>query len=121
MDTETEPKLASNFLEGENPGVVITSAEVDFLLAEAALKGWNVAGSVEEHYRKGVRAAMDFLTDNYGCDKVTDEEFDNYMANNIIGYTVEQKRHLSIRRHGFCISPIRWSVGLICAVPTTHS
>mgnify|MGYP002691755951 FL=1 len=92
MDTETEPKLASNFLEGENPGVVITSAEVDFLLAEAALKGWNVAGSVEEHYRKGVRAAMDFLTDNYGCDKITDEEFDNYMANNIIGYTVEQKK-----------------------------
>ena len=65
---------------------------MDFLLAEAALKGWNVAGSVEEHYRKGVRAAMDFLTDNYGCDKITDEEFDNYMANNIIGYTVEQKK-----------------------------
>ena len=90
MDTETEPKLASNFLEGENPGVVITASEL--LLAEAALKGWNVAGSVEEHYRKGVRAAMDFLTDNYGCDKITDEEFDNYMANNIIGYTAEQKK-----------------------------
>ncbi len=65
---------------------------MEFLLAEAALKGWNVAGSVEEHYRKGVRAAMDFLTDNYGCDKITDEEFDNYMANNIIGYTAEQKK-----------------------------
>jgi hypothetical protein len=121
MDTETEPKLASNFLEGENPGVVITSAEVDFLLAEAALKGWNVAGSVEEHYRKGVRAAMDFLTDNYGCDKITDEEFDNYMANNIIGYTVEQKK-ASINTQAWILhftNPL--SVGLIYAVPTTHS
>lgn len=92
VDTETEPKLANNFLKGENPGVVITSAEVDFLLAEAALKGWNVPGSVEEHYRKGVRAAMDFLTDNYGCDVVTDDAFNEYMSSNGIGYTAEQKK-----------------------------
>lgn len=39
---ETEPKLANNFLKGDNPGVVITSAEVKFLLAEGALKGWTI-------------------------------------------------------------------------------
>jgi len=92
MDTETEPKLASNFLKGDNPGVVMTSAEVDFLLAEAALKGWNVTGSVESHYKKGVRAAMSFLTDNYDCAVVTDAAFDAYMNKNGIGYTVEQKK-----------------------------
>jgi len=92
MDTETEPKLASNFLKGDNPGVVMTSAEVDFLLAEAALKGWNVTGSVESHYKKGVRAAMSFLTDNYGCAVVTDAAFDAYMNKNAIGYTAEQKK-----------------------------
>lgn len=91
-DTETEPKLASNFLKGENPGVIITSGEVNFLLAEAVLKGWNVSGSVEEYYRKGVRDAIDFLTNNYGCDAVTDTEFDKYMNNNSIGYTAEQKK-----------------------------
>lgn len=32
---ETEPKLANNFLKGDNPGVVMTAAEVKFLLAEA--------------------------------------------------------------------------------------
>ena len=31
MARETEPKLANNFLKGDNPGVVITSAEVKFL------------------------------------------------------------------------------------------
>lgn len=35
---ETEPKLANNFLKSTNPGVVMTYAEVEFLLAEASLK-----------------------------------------------------------------------------------
>lgn len=90
---ETEPKLANNFLKGDNPGVVMTSAEVKFLLAEAALKGWNVGGgTVEEWYRQGVRASMDFLSDNYGTEVVTDEEFDTYMADNGIGYTMEKRK-----------------------------
>ena len=90
---ETEPKLANNFLKGDNPGVVITSAEVKFLLAEGALKGWTIGGSTaEELYRQGVRAAMDFLSDNYGCKVVTNEEFDTYMAANGIGYTAEKKK-----------------------------
>ncbi len=92
MDTETEPKLANNFLKGDNPGVVITSAEVNFLLAEASLKGWNVSGTVEDYYKKGVRAAINFLTDNYGCDAVSDTDFNNYMNKNGIGYTSEQKK-----------------------------
>jgi hypothetical protein len=90
---ETEPKLANNFLQGNNPGVVMTSAEVKFLLAEAALKGWNVGGSTaEDLYKQGVRASMDFLSNNYGCDVVTDAEFNTYMAANGIGYTAEKKK-----------------------------
>ncbi|PZX19230.1 SusD-like starch-binding protein associating with outer membrane [Breznakibacter xylanolyticus] len=90
---ETEPKLANNFLKGNNPGVVMTSAEVKFLLAEASIKGWNIGGSTaEELYRQGVRAAMDFLSDNYGCEVVTDAEFNTYMAANGIGYTDEKKK-----------------------------
>lgn len=90
---ETEPKLANNFLRGDNPGVVMTSAEVKFLLAEAALKEWTVGGSTaEELYAQGLRAAMDFLTDNYGTEAVSEEEFDSYLAANGIGHTFEKKK-----------------------------
>ena len=90
---ETEPKLANNFLKGDNPGVVITSAEVKFLLAEAKLKGWNVGdASVNDLYIQGVRASMDFLTDNYNCEAVSDDEFNTFIPNISIGYTDEQKK-----------------------------
>ncbi len=90
---ETEPKLANNFLKGSNPGVVMTSAEVKFLLAEAKLKGWNVgSASVNDLYKQGVRASMDFLTKSYGCPAVSDEDFNEFMQKNGIGYTNEQKK-----------------------------
>ncbi|HRN15643.1 MAG TPA: SusD/RagB family nutrient-binding outer membrane lipoprotein [Xylanibacter oryzae] len=90
---EVEPKLANNFLKGNNPGVVMTSSEVKFLLAEAKLNGWNVGGvTADDMYRQGVRAAMDFLTNNYGCAQVSDDAFNTYMTNNGIGHTDDQKR-----------------------------
>lgn len=93
VDREAEPKLANNFLRGDNPGVVMTSAEVKFLLAEAALKEWTVGGNTaEELYAQGLRAAMDFLTDNYGTEAVSEEEFDSYLAANGIGHTFEKKK-----------------------------
>lgn len=93
MARETEPKLANNFLKGDNPGVIMTYAEVNFLKAEAVLNGWNVGGeTAEQLYSKGVRAAMDFLTDNYGYDRISDDDFNTYMENNGIGHTDAQKR-----------------------------
>lgn len=89
---ETEPKLANNFLKSNNPGVVITYAEINFLLAEAVLKGWNVSGTVADLYAKGVWESMDFLFNHYGCDKITEAEFTTFIANNGIGYTDEQKK-----------------------------
>lgn len=74
LQDPTRPKLAQNFLKSDNPGVVMTYAEVEFLLAEAKLKGWNVGSeTVEHHYEKGVRAAMAFLVDNYDCDIKEDD------------------------------------------------
>ena len=92
MTRETEAKLANNFLKSDNPGVIITSAEINFLMAEAALKGWNVTGTVADLYAKGVRESMDFLSNHYDCDKITDAEFSTFIANNGIGYTDEQKK-----------------------------
>lgn len=39
-------------------GILMTYAEVEFLLAEAAAKGW-ISNDVETHYRNGVQASMD--------------------------------------------------------------
>ena len=87
MAREVEPKLANN------PGVVMTSAEVKFLMAEATVKKWNVGSvSAEDLYKQGVRAAMDFLTDNYGCTATTDAEFDAFIqGRGTFGHTDNQK------------------------------
>lgn len=92
MARETEPKLANNFLHGDNPGVVMTCAEVNLLLAEASLKKWNTGGTVEGFYSKGVRAAMDFLADNYGYDRISDNDFNTYIADNGTGHTEQQAK-----------------------------
>lgn len=92
MARETEPKLANNFLRGDNPGVVMTCAEVNLLLAEASLKKWNTGGTVEGFYSKGVRAAMDFLADNYGYDRIADNDFNTYIADNGTGHTEQQAK-----------------------------
>lgn len=93
MAREVEPKLANNFLKSDNPGVVMTSAEVKFLMAEATVKKWNVGSvSAEDLYKQGVRAAMDFLTDNYGCTATTDAEFDAFIQDKgAFGHTDNQK------------------------------
>ncbi len=93
MAREVEPKLANNFLKSDNPGVVMTSAEVKLLMAEATVKKWNVGSALaEDLYKQGVRAAMDFLTDNYGCTATTDAEFDTFIQNKgMFGHTDNQK------------------------------
>ena len=71
----------------------MTSAEVNFLKAEASLKGWNIQNaSTETLYKEGVRQAMNFLSDNYGSTPISDEEFEAYMQEGgQIGHTNEQK------------------------------
>ena len=93
MAREVEPKLSNNFLKSDNPGVVMTSAEVKFLMAEATVKKWNVGSvSAEDLYKQGVRAAIDFLTDNYGCTATTDAEFDAFIQDKgAFGHTDNQK------------------------------
>lgn len=93
MAREVEPKLANNFLKSDNPGVVMTSAEVKLLMAEATVKKWNVGSALaEDLYKQGVRAAMDFLTDNYGCTATTDAEFDAFIQDKgAFGHTDNQK------------------------------
>lgn len=58
-----------------------TYAEVEFLLAEAALRGWH-SGEAAMHYEEGVRAAMEYLTLYDASLEITSDEIDAYLAAN---------------------------------------
>lgn len=40
-------------------GIIMTYAEVEFLIAEAIAKGW-ISGDIETHYRDGIAASMEY-------------------------------------------------------------
>ncbi len=74
-------RLNPLMLDLDDPFILMTYAEVEFLLAEAALKGWH-NGDPAEHYAKGVKAAMQQWTIFDDSFVVTDEEVDAYLAAN---------------------------------------
>ena len=80
------PCLNIDFEMPSCPGDLISYAEVEFLLAEAKTKGWNVAGDAESHYEAGVRASMQLLNNYYlTSNKISDAEIDEFIANNKLG------------------------------------
>ena len=82
----TRPFLALAFEQPNCPGILITSAEVEFLLAEAATKGWAVQGDAESHYEAGIRAAMQLLNDCYDIvGKISEADINDYIAANPLG------------------------------------
>ena len=82
----TRPFLALAFEQPNCPGILITSAEVEFLLAEAATKGWEVQGDAESHYEAGIRAAMQLLNDCYDIvGKISETDINDYIAANPLG------------------------------------
>ncbi|MEO1050312.1 MAG: SusD/RagB family nutrient-binding outer membrane lipoprotein [Bacteroidota bacterium] len=40
------------------PLPIFTTAQVEFYLAEAAMNGWNIPGTAQEHYEVGIQASM---------------------------------------------------------------
>lgn len=76
------PWLNIDFEMPQCPGFLITSAEVEFLLAEAKSKGWSVDGDVESHFKKGVTASMQILNTHYlqETEKISDAEINDYIA-----------------------------------------
>lgn len=55
-DFSKESLLISNQY---SPTILLSHAEVEFLLAEASVRGWNAA-SAQMHYENGVRSAIEF-------------------------------------------------------------
>ncbi len=62
------PALSIDFCQPDRPGVLFTSAEADFLMAEAITKGWSVTGTADDFFKAGIEAAMKFLNDYYLTD-----------------------------------------------------
>ena len=80
------PMLSIDFEMPTNPGILITAAEVDFLLAEAAIKNWIANGDAENYYKAGVRASMELLNNRYlTSNKITSDEIDAFLLNNPLG------------------------------------
>lgn len=53
--------MASKYLPGggDGPGIkVMSSSEVYFLLAEGALEGWNMGGTAQEFYERGIELSL---------------------------------------------------------------
>jgi hypothetical protein len=76
------PALSIDFCQPDRPGILITSAEVDFLLAEAITKGWNVPGTADSYFENGIKASIKLLNDYYLTDDalIAQTDIDNFVA-----------------------------------------
>lgn len=64
-------------------GIIMTYAEVEFLLAEAAAKGW-ITNDIETHYQNGIQASMDYYQVDYAPYGWAD--FSDFYANSGVAY-----------------------------------
>lgn len=69
--------VTPSILDGNYPGWFLQYAETEFLLAEAAARGFNVGGSAESHYVAAITASFDF----WGADGLA-----GYLANPEVAY-----------------------------------
>ena len=59
------PWLSIDFCQPDRAGVLMTYAEVELLLAEAASKGWSVTGTAVDHYKTGTAEAIRHINKYY--------------------------------------------------------
>lgn len=84
--------LSIDFERADNPGTLMNSAEVEFLLAEAKLK-WNIpsiSGTMEDHFRKGVKASLVWMNAHYlpSDYKMTETEINDYVNGPVLNSTL---------------------------------
>lgn len=65
-------------------GLIMTYSEVEFLLAEAAAKGW-LNDDIETHYKKGIKASQDYYQVDYQVFGWTD--FEDFYSNSGIAFS----------------------------------
>ena len=90
----TMPKLATNYLRSDNPGVVMTRAEICFLGAEAVVRGW-ISGDAAALYNEGIRKAIRFEVEHYGAAEPTEDAITAYLGQSRIAFGTVQEQQLS--------------------------
>ncbi len=70
--------LGSTFRQQNSPAYIFTSAQVAFILAEGAHRGWINAMTAEEYYEQGIYASLE----QWGVE----DGFDDYMLNSIVAF-----------------------------------
>ncbi len=81
-DADLKPYVMPNregLVNYDKPNIFQSYAEVRFLLAEAAERGWNVPGDAQTHYEAGIEAAMQHMN-LYGF-SISDGEIQEYISN----------------------------------------
>ena len=63
------------------PTFILTYAETEFLLAEAAVR-WGIGGSAETHYNNGVKAAMGNIGQYAEIIRIAEADINSYLAAN---------------------------------------
>jgi hypothetical protein len=61
-------------------GIIMNCAEVNFILAEAAAKGW-IGGSAETYYNKGMYYGINYWLPTWAPAGITDNAFITYLTN----------------------------------------
>lgn len=91
------PFLSIDFEMPDRPGALINSAEVEFLLAEAKLNGWNVTGTVEDHFNAGIKASMQWLNTHYlqADKKISDAEINTFVTSQAAALTANAKEAIN--------------------------
>ncbi len=84
----TFSRLNPAFLDVDDPFIFMPYAEVEFLLAEAAIKGWS-SGDATAHFNAGIRGAMQMYEIFDPAFTVDDATVDAYIAANPFDGTVE--------------------------------
>lgn len=70
-------RFNDNILSYTAPNLILTYAESEFLLADAA-KRWGIGGSAEEHYKNGVLAAITQLSAFGDASTISDADAQTY-------------------------------------------
>ena len=82
-------------------GIIMTYAEVEFLLAEAAAKGW-ITSDIESHYKAGIAASMEYHQVDLTPFAWTD--FEDFYNNSGVAYSevtdIWQQKWIALFFHG---------------------
>lgn len=79
-------RFNSTTLAPDFEGMILEYAEVEFIRAEAAARGWNVSGSAAEHYENGIRADINYWNNQHTDTTITEQQLSDYLDQDSVAY-----------------------------------